>query len=106
MPFVKERFTSRWRWQQKQGTQSVFVRLSLQPEVISYLFSAPRLTDWLFNRPEDPALYQGDKALLWTISHEGFAFIRLNEELSGGYRHQGFVLDVKMEDIPPTIKDI
>lgn len=106
-PFLLERFTSHWRWQGRQHRKSTFLRFRITPEVVGLLRSVPTLQDTLFLTPafpEDPAFYRHGRAILWTITHEVWAFLLLTEQEARAWREKGFVLDCDcaIDVAPPT----
>jgi len=105
LPFLTERFASHWRWQAKQRRMQTFLRFPLLSMVEELLRTPQTLQDTRFMQPpfpEDPAFYANGQCILWTISHEVWAFPLLTEEEAEAWRVQGFTLDVTYEADPPT----
>lgn len=105
LPFLVERWSSHWRWQAKQKQVQTFLRFSLVPSVEALLCTPHTLQETLFMQPafpEDPAFYVNGQAILWTISHEVWAYLLLTEEEAKNWRAQGFRLDVSYEAEPPS----
>lgn len=102
MPHLEQRYSSRWRWQCKQLWATTFLRFHLTPEVKPFVRSQRNLLCWLFHHPEDPTFYCGDKTVLWTVSHHGYAYILLTEQEAKALRDQGFALSDTIEIWPPT----
>jgi hypothetical protein len=108
LPFLTERYTSHWRWQAKQKKAQTFLRFPLVPTVEALLRIPQTLQDTLFLQPpfpEDPTFYSNGQALLWTITHEVWAYLLLTEEEAEIYRAQGFTFDVSFEAEPPTRRE-
>lgn len=96
-------FHSRIRWQCKQLTKTTFVRYQLNEPVKAYLRGVLALHEWQYDGVEDPSFYEAEQCILWTVSHEGFVYIWLNEQEAAAFSH--FNLYPIDNPSPPTQSD-
>jgi hypothetical protein len=101
-PFLVEEFRSRWRWQCKQFFSTTFLRFRIATEVTGFIRRLPTLYHWNKLPVEDPSFYQGETAVLWTISHESYAFVFLNPSEVARFQREGFDFLRSPGDEPPT----
>lgn len=88
------KFSSQWKWFAKQWGSTTFFQFSLSKELYTYIRTLPKLDDWTGNYPEDPTFYSENQPMLWTMSHDGLAFILLSTDEANQFREQGFDLKI------------
>ncbi len=71
----------------------LYLRYVLAEPLQAFVQGVPTLWDWMDTLPEDPALYEHSRLLVWTISHEGYVFARLEPEEVQALASQGFALE-------------
>ena len=84
-PFLEREFLSRGKYGARLpfGKKMRYARYRLSPALREFLLRPISRWAWMGDLPEDPALYAHEHLLVWTISHEGYVFVRLEaEELS------------------------
>ena len=98
-------FTTCYYWGARQIRSARFFRLALDDELRAFVRSRPGLHDWdEFASPiVDPALYQGDTPILWTIVHEAQVFVWLDEDEAAQLRAEGLDLTPTPEIAPPVV---
>jgi len=93
--FSERRFVSSWRYGARiplRGKVS-YLRYILAPSLVKFIREVPTLYAWMDDLPEDPALYLQSHLLVWTISHEGYIYVRLTRKEESELRSQGFGLE-------------
>lgn len=73
--FVITEFQSDYRWFNKQLGKSTFIKVALNHLVKDEIMGIEYLDDWIECDLEDPAFFNKNKLLIWTISHEKLVFI-------------------------------
>ena len=103
---LKASFVTCHFWGAKQLRPSRFIRLTLDDILRAFLLSRPSLSDWEALSPAltDPALYDGETAHLWTIAHEGMAFVAMDETEAKGWQSQGVPLTLAEGVELPIVK--
>ncbi|VAW31087.1 hypothetical protein MNBD_CHLOROFLEXI01-4768 [hydrothermal vent metagenome] len=83
-------FSSRWKWFSKQIGYTTFFQFRLNQDLFNFICTIPQLDAWSGNFPEDPTFYRKNTPILWSISHDGIAFILLTEQEAKQFRRDGF----------------
>ena len=99
-------FVTCYYWDAPQIRSARFFRLALNDALRTFVRTRAGLSDWEeFSLPvTDPAFYQDDIPILWTITHEGYAFLWLDDEEAAAFRAQGFVLEPAPDVQPPVVR--
>jgi hypothetical protein len=95
-PFLVNRYESYWKYQVRQKNKTLYYRFRLTPEMATYVLGQP-LEIWgvANDLPEDPAFYRDELPILWTISHEQFAYVWLNPAEAQSWREAGFANGIR-----------
>ena len=73
--FVVTEFQSDYRWFNKQLGSSSFIKVVLNQLVKGVIMDIEYLDDWIECDLEDPAFFNKNRLLIWTINHEKLIFI-------------------------------
>ena len=95
-PYLVQQYESNWVYQARQRKLMTYYRFRLTPEMVDFVQAEPL---WAWNMasglPEDPAFYQDEAAILWTISHEQYAFVWLTPDEAQAWREAGFAEGIR-----------
>ena len=91
-----QKYESRWKYQADQKSETIFYRFRLTPEMVAFVQSEP-LVAWHGGNelPEDPAFYRDDSPILWTISHEQFAYVWLTAAEAQVWQDTEFIMGMR-----------
>ncbi len=94
-PFLEGEFLSRRKYGARLpfGKRARYARYRLASPLRKFLLRPISLWAWMGDLPEDPALYAHGHLLVWTISHEGYVFVRLGEEELSALTASGFIFE-------------
>jgi len=93
--FLEKKFVSSWKYGARVPLRGkiLYLRYILAPPLIKFIQKVPTLYAWMDDLPEDPSLYFHSRLLVWSISHEGYIYVKLTQNERSELQTQGFRLE-------------
>ncbi len=104
---ITEAFTTCYYWGNRQVKPRRFYRLALNEALSDLLLASSSPAEWCApsSELEDPALYQDDVPILWTIAHDNMVFLWIEDSELAQWRAQNMPVTQAPDTAPPIVRE-